>query len=87
MRLFKTRTDHRYTAWKRDGAGQAYASHGRFRLTIKRGNERWFYSVSDMDGAVPPVDSTTFLTEQETLDAAQAELEQGVRELPLHPRY
>jgi hypothetical protein len=87
MRLFKTRTNQRHPAWQRDHSGQAYANHGRFRLTVKRANESWFYCVSDMNGELPPVDSSPFLTEQDTIHAAQAELDESASELPQSPDY
>jgi len=87
MRLFRTRTTHRHSIWKRDTTGRAYASHGRFRLTINGANENWFYRVSDMNGELPSVDSNPFTSEDETMQAAQAELEDTAAELPLPPEY
>jgi hypothetical protein len=87
MRLFRTRTVQRHSIWQRDTTGRAYASHGRFRLTIDGANERWFYRVSDMNGELPSVDSSPFSTEQETMKAVQAEIEDTAAELPLPPEY
>ncbi|WP_283193228.1 hypothetical protein [Rhizobium sp. AN80A] len=87
MRLFRSRTGHHHSVWKRDTTGRAYASHGRFRLTINGANERWFYRVSDMNGELPSVDSNPFPTERETMKAVQAELDATAGELPPLPEY
>lgn len=86
MRLFKRRTSH-HGLWRRDNAGRAFASHGRFRLTINGADERWFYRVTDMRGELPAVDSSPFPSEQETLRAAQAELEENADQLPAPAEY
>jgi hypothetical protein len=56
-------------------------------LTINGANENWFYRVSDMNGELPSVDSNPFTSEDETMKAAQAELEDTAAELPLPPEY
>ncbi len=86
MRLFKRSTGG-HSLWQRDSAGRAFASHGRFRLTINGADERWFYRVTDMRGELPAVDSSPFLSEQETLRAAQAELEDNAGQLPEPAEY
>ncbi len=87
MRLFKKKMNYARGPWQRDDTGQAYASHGRFRLTIKRANDRWFYRVSDLNGELPPVDSRHFPSERETLDAAQAELDDRGSDPQVQPEY
>jgi hypothetical protein len=87
MRLFKNNSSHRHASWLRDDAGQAYASRGRFRLTIKRSNELWFYRVSDLNGDLAPIDSKSFPNEEATLRAAQMELDESAVEMELRPDY
>ncbi len=87
MRLFRKKMSYARGRWQRDDTGQAYASHGRFRLTIKQANERWFYRVSDLNGELPPVDSRPFPSEEETLHAAQSELDDRAGEPEMRPEY
>ncbi len=87
MRLFKKKTNYAHLRWNRNASGEPYASHGRFRLTIKRSNEIWFYRVSDLNGELPPVDSRSYYSEEATLEAAQSEIDESKAEIELRPEY
>ncbi|KQV70352.1 hypothetical protein [Rhizobium sp. Root1220] len=87
MLLFKKKKPYPTAGWLRDDNGRAYASYGRFMLTVEGADEQWFYRVSDTKGELPPVDSKTFPGEGNALNAAQAELDDSADALRPRPEY
>lgn len=87
MRLFRRRTKQPQFDWLVGESGQTYIDQGRFRLTIVAVDDQWQYQVSDSKGELAPTGSELFASREETINAAQRELEENPGTLHAAPDY